>query len=84
MKYLFSVPRSIIQDDLLGLGLLELIPHIVDEFEGALLDGWWKRKAFFIKFTHGPGLKMFLPLWEEFKIIIHPLMLEEKCLIAPK
>ena len=85
MKCLPSVPRSIIQDDLLGLGLglRELIPHVVDEFEGALLDGWGKRKAFFIESTHGPGLKILLPFWEVFQVIIHPLMLKEKCLIAP-
>ena len=84
MKCLPSVHCSIIQNDLLWLCLLELIPHVVDEFEGALLDGWWKRKAFFIEFAHGPGLKILLPLWEVFQIIIHPLMLKEKCLIAPQ
>ena len=85
MKCLPSVPRSIIQDDLLGLGLglRELIPHVVDEFEGALLDGWGKCKAFFIESAHGPGLKILLPFWEVFQVIIHPLMLKEKCLIAP-
>ena len=61
-----------------------MVPHVVDELEGAVLHRWWSDKASLIESSQLPTLYVFSPPWEVLEVIVDPLVLEEEGLVAPE